>query len=75
MYNNDLRVATRSRDRELLGSDSRLRSYDFIEDLCDYNIKLYYKLVNIAHMRGYSINNYINFNLSHYLIKDYLVKL
>jgi hypothetical protein len=36
---------------------------------------LYYKLVNITHIRGYSINNYLNFNLSHYLIKDHLVKL
>jgi hypothetical protein len=29
--------------RELLRSELRLRSYDFIEDLCDQNIKLYYK--------------------------------
>jgi hypothetical protein len=33
--NNDLRVATRSWDRELLISELRLRSYDSIEDLCD----------------------------------------
>jgi hypothetical protein len=57
MNNNDLRVATRSRDRELLRSESKLRSYDFIEDLCDWNVKLYYKLVSINHMREYLINN------------------
>jgi hypothetical protein len=32
-------------------------------------------MVSINHMRGYSRNNYLNFNLSHYLIKDHLVKL
>jgi hypothetical protein len=47
----------------------------FMEDLRDSNIKLYYKLVSIDHMRDYSINNYLNFNLSYYLIKDHLVKL
>jgi hypothetical protein len=26
-----------------------------MEDLCDLNIKLYYKLTNIHHMREYSI--------------------
>jgi hypothetical protein len=46
-----------------------------MEDLRDPNIKLYYKLVSIDHMRDYSINSYLNFNLSHYLIKDHLVKL
>jgi hypothetical protein len=34
MYNNDLRVATRSWEREPLKSELRLRSYDFIDDLC-----------------------------------------
>jgi hypothetical protein len=46
-----------------------------MEDLRDSNIKLYYKLVSIDHIRDYSINNYLNFNLCHYLIKDHLVKL
>jgi hypothetical protein len=46
-----------------------------MEDLRDSNIILYYKLVSIDHMRDYFINNYLNFNISHYLIKDYLVKL
>jgi uncharacterized protein with HEPN domain len=44
-------------------------------DLCDLTIKLYYKLVSVNHMRDYIINNYLNINLSHYLIKDHLVKL
>jgi hypothetical protein len=38
-----------------------------MKDLRDSNIKLYYKLVSMNHMKGYSINNYLNFNLSHYL--------
>jgi hypothetical protein len=46
-----------------------------MEDLCDLNIKLYCKLISVNHMRDYSINNYLNFNLSHYLIKDHQVKL
>jgi hypothetical protein len=46
-----------------------------MEDLCDLNIKLYYQLISVNHIRDYSINNYLNFNLSHYLIKDYLFKL
>jgi hypothetical protein len=29
----------------------------FIEDSCDYNIKLYYKLVSVNHMRRYPIKN------------------
>jgi hypothetical protein len=38
------------------------------------NVKLYYKLVNINHIKGYSINNYLNFNLSYKLtIDDILV--
>ena len=37
------------------------------EDLCGLNIKLYYKLVSVNHMSGYSINNYLNFNLSYKL--------
>jgi hypothetical protein len=44
-------------------------------DLCDLSIKLCYNLVSVNHMRGYSINNYLNFNRSHYLIKDHLAKL
>ena len=44
-----------------------------MEDKCDLNIKLYYKLVNINHIRGYSINNYLNFNLSYKLIIDHLL--
>jgi hypothetical protein len=47
----------------------------FIEYLCGLNIKLYYKLISVNYMRDYSINNYLNFNLSHYLIKDNLGKL
>jgi hypothetical protein len=44
-----------------------------MEDLRDSNIKLYYKLVSIDHMRGYSINNYLNFNLSYKLIIDHIL--
>jgi hypothetical protein len=44
-----------------------------MEDLCDLNIKLYYKLVNINHMRGYSINNYLNFNLSYEFTINYIL--
>jgi hypothetical protein len=33
-----------------------------MEDLCDYTVKLYYKLVNTNHMRDYSLNNYLHFN-------------
>jgi predicted adenine nucleotide alpha hydrolase (AANH) superfamily ATPase len=73
MHNNSLREATRSRGRELLRSELQLRSYDFIEDLRDQNIKLYYKLVNINYMRDYSINNYLNFNLSYKLTIDYIL--
>jgi hypothetical protein len=64
-------LLTRSWDQELLRSEVRLRSYDFIEDLCDENVKLYYKLVNINHIRGYSIKNYLNFNLSYKLTIDH----
>jgi hypothetical protein len=46
-----------------------------MKDLRDSNIKRYYKLVSINHIKGYSINNYLNFNLSLYLFKDHLVKL
>jgi hypothetical protein len=35
LHNNDLCIATRSWEREPLKSELRLRSYDFIEDLCD----------------------------------------
>jgi hypothetical protein len=35
-------------------------------------IKLYYKLVNTNHIRGYSINNYLNFNLSYKLTIDHI---
>jgi hypothetical protein len=44
-----------------------------IKALRDLNIKLYYKLVSIYHMRGYSINNYLNFNLSYELTIDYIL--
>jgi hypothetical protein len=50
-----------------------VRSYDFIEDFCDSNVKLYYKLVNINHIRDYSINNYLNFNLSYKLTIDHIL--
>jgi hypothetical protein len=33
----------------------------------------YYKLININHMRVYSINNYLNFNLSYELTIDHLL--
>jgi hypothetical protein len=60
-------------EREPLKSELRLRSYDFIEDFCDSNVKLYYKLVNINHIRDYSINNYLNFNLSYKLTIDHIL--
>jgi hypothetical protein len=34
---------------------------------------IYYKLVNINHKRGYSINNYLNFNLSYKLAIDHIL--
>ena len=37
------------------------------------NIKLYYKLVNINRIRGYSINNYLNFNLSYKFTINYIL--
>jgi hypothetical protein len=40
-------------------------------DLCDFDIKLYYKLVSIHHMREYSINNYLYFILSYKLTIDH----
>jgi hypothetical protein len=40
-----------------------------MEDLCDLNIKLYYKLTSIHHMRAYSINSLLNFNLDNNLIR------
>jgi hypothetical protein len=43
--------------------------------LRDLIIKLYHKLISTHHMRDYSINNYLNFNPSYYLINDHLVKL
>jgi hypothetical protein len=45
----------------------------FIKDLCDLNVKLYYNLVSLNHMRGYSINNYLNFNLSYKLTINYIL--
>jgi hypothetical protein len=45
----------------------------FIKDLCDLNNQLYYKLVSINHMRGYSINNYLNFNLSYELVINHIL--
>jgi hypothetical protein len=36
-------------------------------------VKLYYKLVNINYIRGYSINNYLNFNLSYKLTIDHIL--
>jgi hypothetical protein len=44
-----------------------------MDTLCDSNIKLYYKLVSIDHMRDYSINNYLNFNLSYKLTIDHIL--
>jgi hypothetical protein len=34
--------------------------FGFIEDLPVLNIKLYYKLISIHHMREYSMNSYLN---------------
>jgi hypothetical protein len=45
----------------------------FIKDLCDLNVKLYYNLVSIDHMRVYSINNYLNFSLSYKLTINYIL--
>jgi hypothetical protein len=36
-------------------------------------MNLYYKLVNINHIRGYSINDYLNFNLSYELTIDHIL--
>jgi hypothetical protein len=45
----------------------------FIKDLCDLNVKLYYNLVSIDHMRVYSINNYLNFSLNYKLTINYIL--
>jgi hypothetical protein len=37
------------------------------------NVKLYYNLVSINHMRVYFINNYLNFNLSYKLTINYIL--
>jgi hypothetical protein len=42
-------------------------------DLRDLNIKLYYNLVSTYHMRDYSINNYLNFNLNYKLTLDHIL--
>jgi hypothetical protein len=34
-----------------------VKELGFMVDLCGLNIKLYYKLVSVYHMRDYSINN------------------
>jgi hypothetical protein len=44
-----------------------------MKELRDSNIKPYYKLVNIYYMRDYSINNYLDFNLSYKLIIDHIL--
>jgi hypothetical protein len=44
-----------------------------MKDLCDLDIKLYYKLISVYHMREYSINNYLNYNLEYNMIKDSLL--
>jgi hypothetical protein len=36
-----------------------------IEDLRGWNIKLYYKLIIVHHMRKYTLNNQFNFNLDY----------
>jgi hypothetical protein len=36
-----------------------------MEDLCDLNIKLYYKLISIHHMRENSIGNELNFSFNY----------
>jgi hypothetical protein len=66
LNNNDLRVATRLWEREPLKSELRLRSYDL-------TIKLCYHLVSINHMRDYSINNYLNFNLIYKFTINYIL--
>jgi hypothetical protein len=44
-----------------------------IKALRDLNIKLYYKLVSIDHMRDYSINNYLSFNISYKFTINYIL--
>jgi hypothetical protein len=44
-----------------------------MKDLRDSNIKLHYNLVSIDHIRVYSINNYLNINLSYKLIIDHFL--
>jgi hypothetical protein len=41
-----------------------------MEDLRDLNIKLYYKLISIYHMREYSE---LNFSFNYILTRDYLL--
>jgi hypothetical protein len=42
-------------------------------DLCDFDIKLYYKLISIHHMKEYFINNCLNLNLNYNLTRDHIL--
>jgi hypothetical protein len=42
-------------------------------DLCGLNIRLYYKLVSVYHVRGYSKNNKFNLNLNYNLTRDHIL--
>jgi hypothetical protein len=44
-----------------------------MEDLRNLNIKLYYKLISIQHMREYSIGNEHNFSFNYILTRDHLL--
>jgi hypothetical protein len=44
-----------------------------MEDKCDLNIKLYYKLVNIHHMRKYTPNSQVNFNPDNNLFRNHII--
>jgi hypothetical protein len=37
------------------------------------NIKSYNKFISIPHMRAYSINSYLNFNLDYNLTRDHIL--
>jgi hypothetical protein len=44
-----------------------------MEDKCDLNVKLYYKLVNIHHMSKYTPNSYVNFNPDYNLFRNHII--
>jgi hypothetical protein len=63
MNNNDLCEATRLWDRDLLRSESWLRSFDLWK-IYVVGI-LNYKLIIVHRMRKYTLNNQLNFNLDY----------